>query len=68
MENDSYEFCQLVRLTASLSPENRDELRKRVRELAEWLADRNEPDGVKYSFTLAVSPLQVLGREAQTVD
>ena len=58
MGNESYDFCQLVRLTAALSSEHRDELRNRVRELAEWLAEHSTPGEPQYSLTLTVSPLR----------
>ena len=42
----------------SNASEHRDELRNRVRELAEWLAEHSTPGEPQYSLTLTVSPLR----------
>jgi len=55
--NASHDDLSIGRLAVRLSPEHMVELRKRLRELSEWIDDNSAPEGRRCTLTFALLPL-----------
>ena len=57
LRNAMHDHSSIGRLAVRLDKKNFKELRRKLKELSEWLDDNNKPSGERYSFSFFAIPL-----------